>query len=67
MMYIHYCQFCSRIHILNGHKLVCPTCDKKLTELQITYLEYIEMDQEQRRLLQAKLENPKDLPYQQVH
>ncbi|MBQ8815854.1 MAG: hypothetical protein IJZ84_01060 [Lachnospiraceae bacterium] len=66
MMYIHYCQSCCRIHILNGHKSVCPTCDQKLTELRLTYLEYIEMDREQRRLLQVKLANPKDLALHQV-
>ena len=48
MMYIHYCQACNRIHILNGHKSICPSCEQKLTELKISYLEYIELGQEER-------------------
>lgn len=55
MMYIHYCGNCRRIHILNGHRTLCPTCDFKLSELHITYMEYIEMNQEERKSLLTKL------------
>ena len=32
MMYIHYCKYCRRIHILNGHKVYCPACSGQLKE-----------------------------------
>lgn len=57
MMYIHYCENCRRIHILNGHRTVCPTCDLTLTELNISYLEYTELDREERRSLLTNLSN----------
>lgn len=57
MMYIHYCPSCERIHMLNGHKSLCPTCEQKLTELRITYMEYIELDTEERNQLHARLKN----------
>ena len=60
-MYIHYCQACNRIHILNGHKTVCPTCENRLSELKITYLEYIELGPEERKILNDKLKSPKHL------
>lgn len=66
MMYIHYCQFCHRIHMLNGHKTICPTCELKLTELRITYMEYIELDKEQRRHLKDKLLSPRQLATLQI-
>ena len=55
MMYIHYCQKCNRIHILNGHRNLCPVCDLSLKELPITYMEYIELDKEARKSLLATL------------
>ena len=55
MMYIHYCQECSRIHILNGHRTSCPICDFSLTELPISYMEYIEMDKDARSSLLTNL------------
>lgn len=59
MMYIHYCPSCERIHMLNGHKSLCPTCEQRLTELRISYMEYIELDAEERRKLHARLKtNP---------
>lgn len=51
MMYIHYCKNCSRFHILNGHKQVCPACDESLTEMQITYLEFVDLSNHERELL----------------
>lgn len=49
MMYIHYCKHCNRIFMLNGHKMICPKCTDPLTELQISYLDYVELDMEQRQ------------------
>ncbi len=66
MMYIHYCQSCHRIHMLNGHKSICPTCELKLTELRISYMEYIELDAEERRLLKDKLCSPRHLAVLQI-
>lgn len=51
MMYIHYCKNCSRFHILNGHKQVCPACDGALTEMQISYLEFVDLSNHERALL----------------
>lgn len=61
MMYIHYCQTCNRIHILNGHKSVCPSCAFRLTELKISYMEYIELGSEERNQLQNRLKLPNNL------
>ena len=49
MMYIHYCKHCNRIFMLNGHKMICPKCTDPLTELQISYLDYVDLDMEQRQ------------------
>lgn len=51
MMYLHYCKRCQRIHLLNGHKMFCPKCDSKLSELRISYLDFAEMDREERESL----------------
>ncbi len=55
MMYIHYCGNCRRIHMLNGHRTHCPTCDRTLKELPICYMKYIEMDLEERKALLCRL------------
>ncbi len=66
MMYIHYCQSCHRIHMLNGHKIICPTCEQALIELKITYMEYIEMDMYARNLLSEKLKQQAHLDLLQI-
>ena len=48
MMYMHYCKRCHRIFMLNGHKMICPKCADPLTELQISYLDYVDLDMAQR-------------------
>lgn len=50
MMYLHFCKNCNRIHMLNGHKMTCPKCDNSLKELQMSYLDYISLDQTERDL-----------------
>lgn len=50
MMYLHFCKNCNRIHILNGHKLSCPKCDNPLKELQMSYLDYIYLNDNERSL-----------------
>ena len=44
MMYMHYCKRCHRVYMLNGHKQHCPKCREKITELKITYMDYVTMD-----------------------
>ena len=44
MMYMHYCQHCHRVHMLNGHKQFCPKCHQRITELKLSYLDYVSMD-----------------------
>lgn len=51
MMYIHFCQTCKRIHILNGHKMFCPRCSSILVELQTSYLDYVSYSPLERTLL----------------
>ncbi len=53
MMYLHFCKKCNHIHILNGHKQTCPRCHLPLKELQMSYMEYIEMDRAQRQCFLA--------------
>lgn len=48
MMYMHYCKRCHRVFMLNGHKMICPKCTDPLTELQISYLDYVELDMAER-------------------
>ncbi len=61
MMYMHYCPACEHLHILNGHKQICPGCGNKLKELKTSYLTYAEMDQKNRELLLETLKNPEGL------
>ena len=55
MMYMHYCQHCQHLHMLNGHKLICPACQFDLTELKLSYLTYVEMDSKERQYLVERL------------
>lgn len=48
MIYVHFCNICKRIYLLNGHKMSCPKCNSALTELKVTYSEYISMNSSQR-------------------
>ncbi len=48
---MHYCKNCRRIHILNGHKQECPACGQSLTELKISYLDYVALNQPERERL----------------
>lgn len=62
MMYIHYCRYCQRIHILNGHKNYCPRCRGHLTELKISYMKYVNLDKQERQNLKEHCKNPRELP-----
>ena len=55
MMYIHYCANCNHIHILNGHKKICPACENKLKELNISYMDYVNLLPAEREKLMEKL------------
>ena len=48
MMYMHYCKRCHRVYMLNGHKQRCPKCRESITELKITYMDYVTMDMDAR-------------------
>ena len=61
MMYIHYCKYCRRIHILNGHKVYCPACSGKLTELGISYMKYVNLSKTERGQLKEKCADEKGL------
>lgn len=53
MMYMHYCKRCHRVFMLNGHKMICPKCTDPLTELQISYLDYVELDMAEREAFKS--------------
>lgn len=55
MMYIHFCKNCLRLHILNGHKTICPACQNSLIELKFSYLTYVEMNDIERTHLLEQL------------
>lgn len=57
MMYIHYCHDCFRLHILNGHKTICPACENKLIELKMSYLSYVDLNLSERQALLNTLRN----------
>lgn len=61
MMYVHYCHDCNRLHILNGHKTICPACNQPLAELQISYLDFVELDKDERNAFRKKCANPETL------
>lgn len=48
MMYMHYCKCCHRVFMLNGHKMICPKCTEPLTELRISYLDYVSLNMQER-------------------
>lgn len=57
MMYIHYCSHCQHIYMLNGHKALCPSCEKALKELDITYMEYVNLLPKEREILLKQMQN----------
>lgn len=61
MMYLHYCRTCSHLHMLNGHKHLCPGCLGNLTELKLNYLTYVEMNESERQALMEKLRTEEGL------
>lgn len=61
MMYMHYCNNCCRIHMLNGHKMSCPRCSDSLTELKISYLNYVELPKAQREQLLKQCQEAESL------
>ena len=52
-MYMHYCKRCQRVHMLNGHKQFCPKCRGTISELKISFLDYVSMNQTQRTAFYA--------------
>lgn len=61
MMYMHYCKNCCRIHMLNGHKMSCPRCLDSLTELKISYLDYVELSRTDREILLRQCQDSEKL------
>ena len=61
MLYIHYCKICQKIHILNGHKLLCPKCGNSLTELQISHQAYADMNLKERQVLSEQCKDDSSL------
>ena len=61
MMYMHYCRCCRRTHLLNGHKQFCPKCNEPLTELRISYMDYVNMDMEEREAFKERCADEQQL------
>lgn len=60
-MYMHYCKCCHRIFMLNGHKMICPKCSEPLAELQVSYLDYVKMDMDERSAFKEACADEKQL------
>ncbi len=58
MIYMHYCPNCHYIHMLNGHKSICPTCGLSLKELDISYLAYSDLNRGEWERLRQSLADP---------
>lgn len=61
MMYMHFCKHCNRIHILNGHKTDCPTCNASLVELAISLQEFSNMNAGERAAYQSRCNDERQL------
>ena len=62
MMYMHYCKRCHRVYMLNGHKQQCPKCRDNITELKITYMDYVSMNMETREQFCDRCADEEQLP-----
>lgn len=47
--------------MLNGHKMTCPKCSDSLTELQISYLDYVNLDMDERERFKDACANEEQL------
>ena len=56
MMYMHYCPSCKRMFMLNGHHIACPKCTDVVSELKISFIDYVKMDIDERKVFQANCE-----------
>lgn len=61
MLYIHYCESCDKVHILNGHKKKCPKCEGALKELPISFLQYTSQNRQERDDLLARFTAGEDI------
>ena len=57
MMYMHYCPTCRRVFMLNGHHIVCPKCDEVVSELKLSFIDYVKMDMEERVVFKVHCDN----------
>jgi len=48
--------------MLNGHKQSCPKCRENITELKITYMDYVTMDLEAREQFCSRCADEEQLP-----
>lgn len=60
-MYMHYCKRCHRVQMLNGHKQFCPCCQSMITELKLSYLDYVSMDKLARESFQDRCADEEQL------
>lgn len=55
MIYIHYCDHCSKFHMLNGHKIVCPICGHNTVEAKIAFTDFAKLSEEERELYKLSM------------
>lgn len=60
-MYVHFCKNCSRFHLLNGHKLTCPSCKGPLCEMRMSYMDYVNLSAGEREKLAAECRDEEHL------
>ena len=59
MLYIHLCNSCNRFHILNGHKDICPICEDHTDEMDIPYINFVQMTVEEREVYRNEVQTGK--------
>ena len=55
MIYIHYCNHCSKFHMLNGHKSICPICGESMAEAQIAFTDFAKLSEKERELYKRSM------------
>jgi len=47
--------------MLNGHHIMCPKCTGVISELKISFIDYVKMDIDERELFKVSCENEYNL------
>ena len=55
MIYIHYCNHCSKFHMLNGHKSTCPICGHNMAEAKIAFIDFTKLTEKEREIYKLSM------------